>query len=171
MNAGAPIIVTALFGDGDFGRFQALRQAHFPPARNVVPAHLTLFHHLPPSLLRELSRRLDEETRRERRPPATIGEPVLLAHGVALTVRSDALSAIRERLANAFHGLMMPQDAASWRPHVTIQNKVTPEAARSLYRELQPEFARCRPLDIVGLASWHYLGGPWEPVRRYTFSG
>jgi hypothetical protein len=29
--------------------FEALRQQHFPPALNHIPAHLTLFHQLPDS--------------------------------------------------------------------------------------------------------------------------
>lgn len=28
-------------------RFEALRQRHYPPERNQIPAHLTLFHTLP----------------------------------------------------------------------------------------------------------------------------
>ena len=50
-----PIIVTALFGPGDDGWLQQLRRTHYPAGRNRVPAHLTLFHHLPPTLEAELS--------------------------------------------------------------------------------------------------------------------
>ena len=59
----APIIVSALFGDADLAWLDALRRAHFPPARNQLPAHLTLFHHLPPSIEGELGARLGTETR------------------------------------------------------------------------------------------------------------
>lgn len=97
--AAAPIIVTAEFGPADFAWLDRLRRIHFPAARNVVPAHITLFHHLPPSLLPELDSRLAAETRSAPRPAATIGEPLLLDRGVALRVRSDELMAIRERLA------------------------------------------------------------------------
>ena len=54
----APIIVSAEFGAADFARLDGLRRAHFPPARNVLPAHLTLFHHLPPSLETEIDARV-----------------------------------------------------------------------------------------------------------------
>jgi hypothetical protein len=54
----APILVTAIFGNGDNGWLQDLRRTHYPPERNQVPAHLTLFQHLPPSVEGELSRRL-----------------------------------------------------------------------------------------------------------------
>jgi hypothetical protein len=56
--ADAPILVTALFAPGDDGWLQALRRAHYPPASNRVPAHLTLFRLLPPSAEGELGRRL-----------------------------------------------------------------------------------------------------------------
>jgi hypothetical protein len=63
-----------------------------------------------------------------------------------------------------------PQDSARIAPHVTIQNKVTPEAARALHRELKAAF---RPIDArgEGLNLWRYLGGPWENVRRFRFAG
>ena len=54
--AAAPIIVTALLGSADFGWADGLRRAHFPPERNKIPAHISLFHHLPPARLEELMR-------------------------------------------------------------------------------------------------------------------
>ena len=167
----APIIVAADLGAADFAWLDRLRREHFPPDRNVVPAHITVFHHLAPSLLAELDSRLRAEMRTAPRPVATIGEPLLLARGVALRVRSEGLVAIRERLADAFDGLLTPQDAAAWRPHVTIQNKVDPAAAGRLHAELTQAFPRARPLDVVGLATFYYRDGPWEPVARYRFAG
>ena len=66
-----PLIVTALFGPGDDGWLQELRRVHYPPERNRVPAHLTLFRHLPPSLEAELSARLAAVTATPA-PPAEI---------------------------------------------------------------------------------------------------
>ena len=77
---------------------------------------------------------------------------------------------MRYDLAEAFHGLLTPQDRAPWRPHVTIQNKVEPREARRLQQLLRAGF-QPRPLAIRGLASWHYLGGPWEPIRSHVFRG
>ena len=50
-----PLIVTALMGDADFAYFDGLRRHHYPSDRNVLRAHLTLFHHLPMSIEHELS--------------------------------------------------------------------------------------------------------------------
>ena len=55
-----------------------------------------------------------------------------LGGGVAFRVVSDELDAIRDDIADHFHGLLCAQDAAGWRPHVTIQNKVAPREARAL---------------------------------------
>ena len=43
----APLILTLKLDQASFTRLDALRQAHFPPERNWLSAHLTLFHHLP----------------------------------------------------------------------------------------------------------------------------
>ncbi len=51
----APIVITGTMGAADQRYFDALRRAHFPPERNYLSAHITLFHHLPPSLLEELA--------------------------------------------------------------------------------------------------------------------
>ena len=59
----APIIVTALFGAEDQAWFDRQRKAFFPPERNYLAAHLTLFHHLAPGLLPELKQRLSALTR------------------------------------------------------------------------------------------------------------
>ena len=91
-----------------------------------------------------------------------------LGRGVALRIDSPALVEIRADLADAFTGMLTPQDAAGWRAHVTIQNKVAPEEARLLFQQLSSDF-RPRRLAVVGLALWRYRGGPWEPVSRHMF--
>jgi hypothetical protein len=91
-----------------------------------------------------------------------------LGEGTAFRVESPALEAIREDLAGALHGLLMPQDLAPWRPHVTIQNKVEPRLARTLRQQLETGFEP-RPLQIRALASWRYLGGPWERLKVHPF--
>jgi hypothetical protein len=164
----APIIVTALFAGEDQAWFDALRRAHFPPERNHLAAHLTMFHHLPPTLADELKRRLAEETRGVRGPDARLAAPYSLGKGVAFRIDSPGLAAIRARLAEAFAGLLTPQDQAGWRAHVTVQNKVEPGAAKALLAELSAGFA-VRPLRIAGLTAWWYRGGPWEPLSRHSF--
>ena len=166
-SGGGPIVVTALFGDGDNGWLQELRRTHYPAERNQVPAHLTLFRHLPPGVEGELSRRLAAATAAPP-PRAMVAGLMDLGEGTALRVDSDELEAIRSELAEALHGLLIPQDRAPWRPHVTIQNKVEPREARRLQQRLRATFEP-RPLSIRALASWRYLGGPWQPLKSHPF--
>jgi hypothetical protein len=49
-----PLIVTLLLDDAAQARFDRLRAAHFPSARNHLAAHVTLFHALPGELLTEV---------------------------------------------------------------------------------------------------------------------
>ncbi len=170
MTETAPIILTALFGAADQAFFDAERRRYFPPERNQLAAHLTMFHHLPPSLLPALRQRLVAETRDVPPPRARIGELMSLGRGVAYRIDSPDLTAIRARLAAAFGGLLTPQDAGGWRAHVTVQNKVTPDEAKALLATLRGGF-RARPVAVAGLAAWWYRGGPWELIRRYPFSG
>ncbi len=146
-----------------------MRRAHYPPERNRVPAHLTLFRHLPPSLQDELGRRLAVYAATPA-PKAEIAGIMDLGGGTALRVESEELEDIRYDLALAFRGLLTPQDSAAWSPHVTVQNKVEPKEAKALQARLRAGFER-RPLAIKGLALWRYLDGPWEPVKSYTFRG
>ena len=83
---------------------------------------------------------------------------------------SEDLDAIRTDIADHFPGALTAQDAHGWRPHVTIQNKVTSSVARALMIELDRDF-RARPLGIAALSLHRYLGGPWDRVARYPFRG
>ena len=60
------------------------------------------------------------------------------------------------------------QDQQGYRPHITIQNKVTAEQARRLYTKLADSW---EPFLAVGegLLLWRYLGGPWALVDEYRF--
>lgn len=165
----APIIVTALLAPADFAWFEALRRAHYPAERNLVPAHLTLFQHLPPGGGDELDRRLRAEARGSSPPEGRVAGLLKFERGVALRVESPALEDIRARIADVFAPMLIPQDRAPWRPHVTIQNKVEPQVAAELYSTLAEGFA-ARAVSFTGLASWRYRGGPWEPIARYAFS-
>lgn len=165
----APIIVTAMLAPADFRWLDGLRRAHFPPERNQLSAHLTLFHHLPPSILGELDARLRAAVRGPR-PEAVVDRVMMLGRGVAYGVRSEGLGVIRAEIAEAFAEMLTPQDAGGWRPHVTVQNKVEPREAKALHAALSAGFV-ARPIGIVGLATHWYRGGPWEAIGAYRFRG
>ena len=166
---GRALIVTAELGAEDFAWLDGLRRRHYPPDRNQVPAHLTLFHALPPSAEREIRSRLADLAAGPA-PAARISGVIDLGGGAAFRIASDDLDALREELAGGLHGLLGAQDAGGWRPHVTIQNKVETGVARKLRRSLEQGFEP-RPLRIAGLGLHRYLGGPWETVAVYHFRG
>ncbi|MFC7537682.1 2'-5' RNA ligase family protein [Sphingomonas sp. GCM10030256] len=163
------LIVTAELGVQDFAWLDRLRREHFPPERNQLPAHLTLFHALPPSADTEIRHLLATLAARPR-PAAEVAGLINLGRGVAFRVVSVDLEQIRGEIADHFHGSMTSQDAQGWRPHVTVQNKVEPKVARALLHALQPGF-RPRPLAIAGLGLHRYLGGPWERLGNWSFRG
>ena len=165
----APLILTLALHPDDQARFERLRQLHFPAGRNMIPAHVTLFHHLPGQEVQAVS---DAVAARCAVPPFAVAVPGLrfLGRGVAYALESPALTALRAGLARDWDGWLTPQDRQGYRPHVTVQNKATPEAARALHAKLQAAFA---PFTVraEGLDVWRYLGGPWELVSRHPFCG
>lgn len=163
------LIVTATLGDADQRWLDELRRRHFPPDRNLLSAHLTMFHALPPSSEREVRHRLGDLAKK-RPPQAQVTGLMNLGGGVAYRIASEDLDRIRAMLAADFQGLLTAQDAQGWRPHVTIQNKVAPKLARELLSSLEAGF-QPRPLTIHGLGLHRYLGGPWETLQVYPFRG
>ena len=165
-----PIIVTATMGAADQRFFDALRAAHFPPERNHLAAHITLFHQLPPSCLDELDRLFRRIAADTPPPAATLREVYSLGQGVAFRIESADLLAVRARIADHFAGMLTAQDRGVPRLHITVQNKVVAAEARALLAKLASDF-RPRPLAITGLAAHHYRGGPWEPAFARSFRG
>lgn len=164
-----PVVLTAVLEPSTQDRFDELRRRHFPPERNHLDAHLTLFHHLPGS---ESDAIADEVRRATERPSPTarVTGPRLLGRGVAFALDCPELAGLRADLARTWSAWLTRQDAGKTDLHVTVQNKVTPEQARALHASLAAEFT---PYDVpvTGLALWRYDGGPWEPGPCSPFRG
>ncbi len=168
VGATAPLILTLALDEGARERFERLRRAHFPRERNVIPAHLTLFHHLPGDQEGAVVADIEEVCGRHGPPRLTATAPLLLGRGVAYALDAPELAAVHAALARAWWPWLTAQDRQPFRPHVTVQNKVAPEQARALYERLRAEFV---PFEVVGegLHLWRYLGGPWRSVGTYQF--
>ncbi len=128
-----------------------------------------MFHALPPSAEPEVRNRLAGSVKRPR-PTARIEGLIDLGGGVAFRVVSPDLDRIREELADELHGLLAAQDIGGWRPHITVQNKVTSKAARTLLANLQRDFVPAT-LRISALGLQRYLDGPWQSIATYAFRG
>lgn len=148
--------------------FDAARRRHFPAARNLIPAHLTLFHHLPPEP-EAITATLEDAAARTPPFPLRVTGLRFLGHGSAYVVKSPELTALRAELAAGWRDRLTPQDAQGFNPHVTIQNKVESSRARALFQELDAEF---EPFEAqaIGLLLWRYRGGPWEAAGEFAFS-
>lgn len=165
-----PLIVTAKLEKRAQQHFQALRDRHFPAERNVVPAHLTLFHHLPGGERDAIVDRLKAVARGSRAPLVEVAGVRSLGRGVAYDLRSPGLEELRAELAHAWQTLLIPQDQQGFRPHVTVQNKVEPRVAKALLAELAASFQPWS-FRVDGLLLWRYLDGPWEPVAETHLRG
>lgn len=165
-----PLIVTAALPPEIFGRADALRRAHFPPERNVLSAHLTLFHAIPPSCEIELRSLLSDIGTSFPPAEARIDRIISLGRGTALAVESEALMELREIIADRFAGSLTAQDSHRPRFHITIQNKVSPHDARALQAQLSPGFTP-RSFTIPALEAHFYRGGPWEQAGRWPLRG
>ena len=133
----APLILTLALDASSTARFEALRQEHFPPERNLVPAHLTLFHHLPGDRLADIVAETTAACRERAAFPIEATGLRFLGRGVAYTVESAELTTLRASLARAWAPWLTPQDRQPFRPHVTVQNKAAPAEARALPRAAQ----------------------------------
>lgn len=165
-----PFVLTLGFDPHTFARLNALRREYFPRHRNLIPAHSTLFHALPGDQ-EPLIRKVLEEVC-SRAAPLSLGFPRLhlMGRGVAVVLECPELGALRGQLARAWSEYLTPQDRQSNRPHVTIQNKVAPEAARALFDRLDE---RWQPFEGRGarLLLWRYMGGPWEAAGEWALGG
>ena len=166
----SPFIVTAELPADLFAWADGLRRTHFPPERNHLSAHVTLFHAFAPSLREELRPLLARIAGQYAAPGARITGLMNLGRGTAIALDSPGMLAIRAQIAEHFHGALTAQDAHPPRLHITVQNKVTPPEARALQRSLAST-VQPRNFAFTGLGLHLYLGGPWEAVGNWKFRG
>ncbi|MCY7322359.1 MAG: 2'-5' RNA ligase family protein [Phormidesmis sp. CAN_BIN36] len=165
----SPLVLTLKLDSIAFERLNLLRQQHFPAKRNFLLAHVTLFHALPgnqESAIRQTLQTLCQQTSK-----VSVRFPTVrsLGQGVAIEIESPELIQVRNQLAQGWSDWLSAQDRQGYRPHVTIQNKVTSDEARCLYEQLSQVW---QPIDGSGegLLLWHYRGGPWELADEFEFT-
>lgn len=164
-----PLILTARLDPLSQIAFDALREQHFPPERNHIPAHLSLFHRLPGDLEETLREDLLEECSSRSVIPALITGLRFLGKGVACTLESPGLQSLHASLSLCWRPHLAAQDRQRLSPHVTIQNKAPPRTAKTLYTHLAATFEPA-PATVEGLSLWRYLGGPWQHLEDFDLS-
>ncbi len=166
----APFIVTAELPPDLFALANRLRQQHYPSERNRLAAHVTLFHAFAPSLREELRGVLSRIASRHAPPVARVDGLMSLGKGTALAIASPSMLAIRAQIADHFHGALTAQDRHPPRLHITIQNKVTAQAARELQAQLTPGLEQ-RAFAFAGLGLHLYRETHWDAVGQWSFRG
>lgn len=163
-----PLVLTLKLDEVSFNYLDRLRQQHFPPQRNFLKAHLTLFHALPGDQEANIRQTLQEFCSATSLLYLLFPQLRYLGKGVAVEVQCPQLKQLRLRLQEAWEMWLSPQDRQGYRPHVTIQNKVMPDEAQQLYDQLVSEW---KPFNGYGegLMLWQYQGGPWHLVSEFPF--
>ena len=163
-----PLILTLALDANSSEFFNQLRQQHFPPERNYLNAHLTLFHQLPRAEENQIMATLREVSAQYGPLSLSVAEVRLLGKGVAYYIKSQVLQQLHRQLQKRWKPYLTAQDQQKLWPHVTIQNKVTPEAAKSLHEQLSSDF---EPFVATGTGFrlWEYQGGPWQSLQEYAF--
>ena len=164
----APFVLTLEMDGEAFAAFDALRRKFYAPERNLVAAHVTLFHRLPGERAREIKMLLTDVAARERPMEVEVGEAKPIAHGVAIFLNAPRLHALREKLADEWWPWLEDRDRAGFRPHVTIETTESEAEARrtvqSLGRSVLP-----RRMRAIGLHLWRFSDGRWESDALFRF--
>ncbi|MCO5935007.1 2'-5' RNA ligase family protein [Mucilaginibacter sp. RB4R14] len=149
--------------------FNKLRKQYFPPERNFLDAHLMLFHQLPANE-KKIFEDINAGVREYKNMTLRVTALSSIGNGVAYKIVSDELQVFYKKLQIQWAELLIPQDKNKFWPHITIQNKVSPEKAKQLLQELSFDF---KPFEIkaTGLSLWEYQGGPWKFIESFDFTG
>jgi len=165
-----PLLVTAELPPDILEWAERLRRAHYPPERNRLKAHVTLFHALPPSARGEVRQLLGEIAGEFAAPEAEVTGLMDLRRGTAFAVDSPGMVALHERLAERLHGLIQQKDARGLRLHITVQNKVSRSDAKALQAQLAVQ-SRPRSFRFRGFGLYGWDGGLWNFEQLFPFRG
>ena len=160
----SPLILTVRLSEEAFLFFNHLRQQYFPPERNFLSAHLTLFHHLPAneSVIEDL------RVSHYKMMQFLVTDVVSLGKGVAFKIDCPELMSTHKELQGKWQQWLTPQDKQKRWPHITVQNKVLPAVAKQTLATLKSSF---QPFTAsgTGFDLWRYEGGPWKFLQHFPF--
>ncbi|WWC73891.1 uncharacterized protein I206_107863 [Kwoniella pini CBS 10737] len=189
----SPIILTLRLDKATHQLLTSLRSKYFPPHRNFLSAHVTLFHAIPSHRFDELDENLNKICNSKSGWDVFFGEPEKMGNrGVYLICRERPSNSVekihRELLSNLKKGIKSDQDKLTnqdlqtmRKPHVTVLNKASNEEQVDICLKEVKEFFEGMRKDgqkegqhkgrAVGFEVWEYLGGPWKSIKEYTFQG
>ncbi len=164
-----PLILTLQIDPESFGRLDALRRQYFPPARNFLSAHITLFHKLPGEERAQLEADISEVGKGMKAFAMPVLEVWHLGFGVAYRLEAGPGAHLRAALADRWRHWLLPQDIKrDFKPHVTVQNKVSGAESKALLERLRADFLPL-PVTATGVELHRYCNGPWEKLGEWRF--
>lgn len=162
-------LVLTLEMDGEsFAQLDALRREHYPPERNRVPAHVTLFAQLPVAHGREIKALLTQVAAAEEPFDIAIAGVKAMERGVAVALYAPQLHQLREELLDEWWHWLDERELTLFQPHVTIQNNVS-EAEAGRTQKSVAAALRLRRIRGVGLHLWRFVDGHWKSERLFRF--
>ncbi len=164
-----PLILTVQLDKSSQYFFNEKRKEYFPPERNFLEAHLTLFHHLPDDedIIIE---RMETICAQQKIVSLPVTEVKNIGKGVVYKIESKELISLHKRLQKEWLPHLTIQDRQGLWPHITIQNKVTIEEAKRTLEKEKTGFASFIA-QAEGFTLWRYLNGPWQWYRSFPFAG
>jgi 2'-5' RNA ligase len=161
-----PLVVTLALEAEVQERFDAERARWGPTGRSEVGAHVTLFHCLPG----ELEEQVRVDLVQHAGPPFPVGVAGVLplSGGAAYALAAPELARRQRVLQRLWWADLTAQDRQGFRPHITVQKKVSPAEARATVTVLRRAF---RPFQVraEGYQLWRDDGGPWSELARIPF--
>jgi 2'-5' RNA ligase len=161
------VILTLQLDSASARYFSDLRRQYFPPALNFLPAHITLFRHLPGNELDTAAGTLEQLASGYEVINIRVDGLRSLGRGVAYSLESEQLSTLRSRLVRQWSPWLTPQDRQPFNPHITVQNKVHPDEAHKTLPILSAVFTP-HTITGIGLDLWRYLGGLGGPFGSFS---
>jgi 2'-5' RNA ligase len=161
-----PLILTLALPRRIEGQLDALRRAHYPALQNRVPAHLTLFRHLPGPSMPAVLAAIESEAAHTPRFPIDIGEACAWGESIVLPVQSPALQDLQTALSERLFPMLIPADRAAFRPHITLANHLDRQARNQSLERLKLAWPRPLRAEAEGLQLWRYDDGSWSLLVR-----
>ena len=166
---GIPLILTFKLDAFSQDRLDNWRQQYFPPARNHLKAHLTIYHQLPGQNIKEISKTLQAFVLTHSAIALRFSHLITRAGFVGVAIESPELIEARAKLSRLFGSTLRAQDKQPYRPHVTITNLGSPKEAEKCMADLEPVFSNWNA-RAEGLELFHYRNGPWDFAEHFPFA-
>lgn len=161
------MIITLKLDTASHLHFAELRKKFYPAYCNYVDAHVSLFHHV----------KADADVIESCVKTLALHHPIKLSvtgvcnfkKGVAYEIVSEELMSLHQQMQAMLAPYLISKDRKTFRPHITVQNRVTAFKASQTAAALCAQFS---PYEIraMGLSVWTFERGPWKHVRDILFS-